>query len=125
MGARGFRRTAASRAVLAVLQGSRGMTARAIHDRLIATGETCDIVTVHRVLRRLSAAGVAYPVPCGSSVGYRLAGPQDPVLQCVRCGVTTPLSGAVTTALAREADQAGFTVGPVVTGHCPDCRRRA
>ncbi len=107
--------------MLGAVDGGQGLSARAVHERLTATGLGCDLTTVHRILHRLRKAGVLDVVPCGRVVGYRLTGWDTVALTCVQCGRATTLSAGTATALLREAEGASFALGGVVAGRCAAC----
>lgn len=124
--ARGLRRTPACRAVITALHKQPWLTAREVHDRLAAAAVRADLTTAHRVLRRLTRAGVIVSLSRNGAVSYRIAGPVRHCLVCQDCDLTVALPPDVVTPLLAGVASAGFDVDTVMlSGRCPHCAARS
>ncbi|MGX6604545.1 Fur family transcriptional regulator [Micromonosporaceae bacterium Da 78-11] len=120
--AHGLRRTTVCRAVLTALLDQPWLTARQLHERLAAEAVHADLSTAHRVLHRLSRAGMVQAMQCDAGVGYRLADPDEHCLVCQECGRTVPLAAPWVAPLLCGVATSGFEIGAVVlAGRCPPC----
>lgn len=122
---RGGRRTVAHVSVLEVMTQAEGhLSIQEIYER-ITEHPSLSLSTVHRIMARLTSAGLVHVLPVPGEARYGLSDHVHGHAICTTCGRVQELSHASLTTIMRLAQQeTGFTVPPSgvgLQGLCPDC----
>lgn len=122
---RGGRRTVAHVAVLEVMTHAEGhLSIQEIHER-ITEHPSLSVSTVHRIMGRLTAAGLVHVLPIPGEARYGLNDHAHGHAICMKCGRVQELSDTSLATIMQIAEhETGFTVRPSgvgLQGLCPDC----
>lgn len=122
---RGGRRTVAHVAVLEVMTHARDhLSIQEIHEH-ITEHPSLSVSTVHRIMGRLTAAGLVHVLPIPGEAKYGLNDHAHGHAICMRCGRVQELSDTTLATIMQTAEhETGFTVRPSgvgLQGLCPDC----
>lgn len=129
--ASGVRVTHQRRAVIQVLQESRGhLDAEAVHDRVKARDPRISLATVYRTLSLLKGAGLVEEHRLGEGHAHFEAAQETPHYHftCLRCGQVIEFDAPeVAHVVRRLGDQEGVQVTEThlsLTGYCAACRNK-
>lgn len=123
---RGGRRTVAHVSVLEVMTHADGhLSVQEIYER-ITEHPSLSRSTVHRIMGRLTAAGLVHVLPLPGEARYGLSDYAHGHAMCTSCGRVQELSDTALATIMRAAEQeTGFALlasGVGLQGLCPDCR---
>lgn len=122
----GGRRTIAHVSVLEVMtQADEHLSVQEIYDR-ITEHPSLSLSTVHRIMGRLTAAGLVHVLPIPGEARYGLSDHAHGHAICSDCGRVQELSDTALATIMRAAEQeTGFALLPSgvgLQGLCPDCQ---
>ncbi len=122
----GGRRTIAHVSVLMVMtQADDHLSVQQIYER-ITDHPSLSLSTVHRIMGRLTAAGLVHLLPVPGEARYGLTDHAHGHAICSTCGRVEELSHASLETIMRLAErETGFAVAPSgvgLQGLCPDCQ---
>lgn len=123
----GGRRTVARISVLEVLARTDGhLSVQEIHERM-TNYPSLSLSTVHRIVERLSSAGLVHVLPSPGEARYGLADQAHGHAMCSACGRVQELPVLTVDAIMRLVQrETGFAVAPSgvgLQGLCPDCQK--
>ncbi len=122
----GGRRTIAHVSVLEVMtQADDHLSVQEIYER-ITDHPSLSLSTVHRIIGRLTTAGLVHALPVPGEARYGLTDHAHGHAICSACGCVKELSDTSLATIIRVAEQeTGFAVVPSgvgLQGLCPDCQ---
>ena len=125
----GGRRTAAHVAVLEVMtHADEHLSVQEIYDR-ITERPSLSLSTVHRIMGRLTAAGLVHVLPIPGEARYGLSDHAHGHAICSACGRVQEMPDDSLATIMRVAEhETGFVVMPSgvgLQGLCPDCHAAA
>lgn len=124
----GGRRTVAHVSVLEVMaHADEHLSVQEIYDR-ITENPSLSLSTVHRIMARLTAAGLVHVLPIPGEARYGLSDHAHGHAICSGCGRVQELSDTALATIMRAAEQeTGFALLPSgvgLQGRCPECQAR-
>lgn len=122
----GGRRTIAHISVLEVMtHADEHLSVQEIYER-ITEHPSLSLSTVHRIMGRLTAAGLVHVLPLPGEARYGLSDHAHGHAICSACGRVEELSDTALATIMRAAEQeTGFALLPSgvgLQGLCPDCQ---
>jgi len=122
----GGRRTVAHVSVLEIMtQADDHLSVQEIYER-ITEYPSLSLSTVHRIMGRLTAAGLVHVLPIPGEARYGLSDHAHGHAICSACGRVRELSDtALATIMCVARQETGFAVQPSgvgLQGLCPDCQ---